>query len=635
MRARRRVAQVVIGAVIAVSGFAPAPPAGAAATVVHAPPAVADYAHELVLDAAVRCDAACEGTLYYKAPGEAPSPLSTFTAAPMEATAVAGGPGLRGVVPAAAVDTRGVEYLIAVNDGGAVTWWPAAPVSPALATGFRVRVPEPPHVVHAPAVTAYRGQALALEASSNCVHAFCTGVVEWRTTGQAWSTTAMDAEHDPSTGRMAYTASLPSEAASTEGMDYRIRVSDGHVTDETPTYHVTVLTPTAIIHRPVVTALYGQPMPIEAVVACAATTCTVELSYRTTGTGLLADGAWTTVAMETIGGSTPVAGATSVQRWYREIPVEAVTTRGIDYRIRATDGHTTAHSPGTAYTGTTNVQSDGGSTYWYHVHVAEPVRVAHVPVVHAPYREAIAITAQVNCSTGACSATLGYRTSTGLDTVAGVLDYAGGGGPFAEIPMEAELLVHQPPAGKVLQFAADIPAEAVDTNGVDYWISVTDGHTTAVYPGTSYVGGIGSLDGTRVAWQHVEVSTRPVVVHVPPASYTQGVATSITAIASVGTATTPTATSPTATSPTATLWARHAPAGTYAALPLTVAPGAAGTWDLTGEIPASMTAVGAPIEYVIEVDDGHQRGFAPVTAAAPVEPMVGYRIVVNAPVSLP
>src|SRR6185436_12188243 len=105
----------------------------------------------------------------------------------------------------------------------------------------------------------------------------------------------------------------------------------------------------------------------------------------------------------------------------------------------------------------------------------------------------VPIDAQANCSTGACTAALYYRTTTSsaLDTTAA----------FTTVPMAVT-----PGIGAqgtvVAAIHGEIPASAADTRGVDYFFSISDGATTTWWPGTSSVDGYVPLPGVRVGYEH-------------------------------------------------------------------------------------------------------------------------------------
>src|SRR5207245_2925782 len=133
--------------------------------------------------------------------------------------------------------------------------------------------------------------------------------------------------------------------------------------------------------------------------------------------------------------------------------------------------------------------------HYFHVHVAEPVHIVHTPVAVANWNQPIAITARVNCATRNCTGTMSYRVTAGLTTVNGLVAYANGGPPFTDVAMQNTVVQDLGTAGTAVEMSATIPATAVTTEGLDYYIHVTDGATDAWYPGTSYVAGAGSVNG--------------------------------------------------------------------------------------------------------------------------------------------
>ena len=408
------------------------------------PPATAPALQPLTVDAPVSCATeSCTVTLHYT--GSTTAFDGPFTAVPMTkvqpGTATPAGElaTWRGVIPAAAVTTRGVSYYLAAFDGytrayspGTSYWGAYVPTDGVRTAVHPVRVLEPPHLVHAPVATAYFGQPIRIEAQSNCATATCAGTLHWRTTGHAWQsrpmTTAVPVPGTAVGAVWSYQATIPAADVTTEGVDYRVEVNDSYVTDATPTYHVTVQAPTAVLHVPVVEAAPARDIPIEALVPCSTGSCTVTVSYRQTGDGLVSEPAWTTVAMQPVGTGVVLGQTSTVTRYGAAIPADAVTVRGVDYYVRANDGFTTAYSPGSAYVATQAAQVDGTRVHYFTIHVSEPIRYVHQPVATAAAGDPIRIVTQANCSTPACSGTLSYRATTGLATVAGLTKHPCFGG---------------------------------------------------------------------------------------------------------------------------------------------------------------------------------------------------------------
>lgn len=422
----------------------------------------------------------------------------------------------KATVPAEHVVTTGLGYFMHANDGYVNAYQPGSsysgayvPVDGARAGMHVVRVLEPPHVVHVPVAAHYYDQDIAIDATSNCATGTCTATLHWRTSGHPWRNAAMaisaGGPATPAGDTITTSGTIPADDVTTEGVDYWIEVNDGYVTDRTATYHTTVLAPTSILHAPVTTARPDAPIPVEAVVPCSTPTCTVELYWRVTGDSLLDEPEWNRALMSATGSGVAILDATTATTHRATIPGDAVTTKGIEYFIRAFDGHTTAYSPGTAYVATQATRLDGNRVQYYSVHVREPVRIVHAPVVTAPPGDPIDITATVNCSQ-TCDATLGWRQTPQLTVVANLVDYALGGPPFTTVTMTQRVVADLGDEGRILELHGRIPAAAATTAGVDYWFSVSDGSTTSFFPGTTYISGAGSLDGMRAAWQHITIA---------------------------------------------------------------------------------------------------------------------------------
>lgn len=393
-----------------------------------------------------------------------------------------------------------------------------------------------PPLVHVPVTVAPYGQDIAISATTTCpTGAACSARLYYRTTVAAIPVTiptlvnpggfqVVTLTGAPTTvdsqRAVVWTGQIPGTAATTAGVDYYLEAEqDGAVTRFPGTtyanstqpsgsfLHIHVLSPPLINHVPVPVAVAGQPMGVDVQVSCSSGNCQVTLWYRRTPLTLDADAGWSATPMQP-GIGTGLGGAATLTLYNAEVPGSSVDTTGVDYYIHVTDGHTQAFSPGTTYEGwyapTDGSQNRAAS---YHVHVLEPPRIIHVPPSAAPYRQDIAITARANCpTTRSCTAALYYRT-----TPPGTLNEAG----FASRAMTVTRTVG--PGVDAITVEAAIPAAVVDTRGVDYFFSITDGTTTSWWPGTSAVDGPGVLvNGTRVAYQHVRSLEPPHLSHVPP-----------------------------------------------------------------------------------------------------------------------
>jgi hypothetical protein len=220
---------------------------------------------------------------------------------------------------------------------------------------------------------------------------------------------------------------------------------------------------------------------------------------------------------------------------------------------------------------------------------------------------------------------LHYRTSTGLNTLTGTSEYLNAGlagEGFTPVAM-AQTVVQDPGSGQqVVEFTAEVPGSVADTNGVDYVIEVTDAYTTAYSPGTSYIGEGPAMDGQPTGWHHVEVFSRPQVVHVPPAYYVQGTALQLSAEVTSATG-----------FPTVTLRYRAgsdpgllSTVMTVRETPLRRPEGT--VYIATGAIPGATTAVGGLMVYGFAVDDGYQTTYNPATAGF-LDANVGYVVAVE------
>lgn len=396
-----------------------------------------------------------------------------------------------------------------------------------------------PAIAHAPVATAAYGHPISIAASSTCpVGAACSARLYYRTTTPAalaavpgvvneggfsivgltrGAATTVDSQE-----AVEWQGVIPGAAVTSRGVDYYLEadqngtrtVFPGSTTATTVqpsgTYqHVHVLNPPLLNHVPVPTAVADQPITVEAQVSCSSGGCGATLHYRETPATLSPDTGWASVAMQQQGAGTPLGGAATLLTFRADVPASSVDTSGVDYYLQATDGQTQAFHPGTVYEGY-YAPRDGArvNTVHHHVHVAEPPRLAHVPVATAPFGEDIRIAAEANCpSTRQCQGMLYYRTTTPGTVSAS---------SFASAPMTVTRPVGAAGVDIVL-VEGNVPAAVVDTRGVDYYFAVTDGTTTSWWPGTSAADAPGVwVDGMRVLYHHVRVQEPPHLTHVPP-----------------------------------------------------------------------------------------------------------------------
>lgn len=396
-----------------------------------------------------------------------------------------------------------------------------------------------PPLVHVPVATAPYGRPIPLSLSAPCaIGASCAARLYYRTTAPAalaavpglvgeggfqvialarGAATTVDG-HEV----VEWSGAIPAAAVTTTGVDYFLEAEqNGAVTtfpgsthaDSTQPVgsyvHVHVVSPPLLNHVPVPFAVADRPITVDAQVSCSTGNCAATLHYRRTPATLDSTAGWSSLAMQAQGAGTALGDAAVLLAYRADVPASSVDTTGVDYYIHVTDGHAQAFSPGTPYQGW-YAPRDGTRVpdANHHVHVLEPPRIAHASPPTASYRRDVPVTGHTNCpSDRQCAATLYYRT-----TVPGIVDSTG----FVSTAMA---VTRTAGAGGVDAIRVDgaVPASAVDTRGVDYFFSVTDGTTTAWWPGTSPADGPGVwVDGVRVVYQHVHVQEPPHLVHVPP-----------------------------------------------------------------------------------------------------------------------
>lgn len=397
-----------------------------------------------------------------------------------------------------------------------------------------------PPLVHVPVAVAPYGRAIPITLTAPCaIGATCVARASYRATAPAaltavpglvgesgfqvlalvrGATTTVDGFDV-----VAWSGAIPASVVTSTGVDYFLEADqDGAVTRFPGStfvdgaaqpvgshVHVHVVSPPLLNHVPVAVAVADRPIVVDAQVSCSSGSCAATLHYRRTPATLDATTGWSSVAMQVQGPNTSLGDAAVLLSYRAVIPSSSVDTTGVDYYIHVTDGHAQAYSPGTPYQGW-YAPRDGARVpdANHHVHVLEPPRIVHVPPPTAPYRQDIAVSARTNCpSDRQCAATLHYRTTT-----PGIVSAAA----FASVPMTVTRIAGTSGVDAITVGAA-IPAGVVDTRGVDYFFSVSDGTTTSWWPGTSPVDGPGVwVDGVRVVYQHVHVQEPPHLVHAPP-----------------------------------------------------------------------------------------------------------------------
>ncbi|MGQ0617080.1 MAG: esterase/lipase family protein [Acidimicrobiia bacterium] len=394
-------------------------------------------------------------------------------------------------IPGGFVDTRGVDYFFQVSDGTTQAWSPGttyegyyAPLDGMRTGWYHVHVLEPPHVVHvAPVTSAYRAD-IPVSATATCpAGRQCSARLYFRTTTSDVLDTTSPFESVPmgvlatplldGSRILTVTGTIPGRVADTRGVDYFFSVSDGttttwwpgtsHVDGYVPIegtrvgyQHVRVLDPPHIVHAPVGAAPALQDLVIEASVTCATESCDVMLHYQTS---LWEEAAYPhALPMEQVGASTPTPLG-RVATYRATIPASDVTTTQLAYYIEAFDGYTHGYAPGTSYIGA-YLPTDGIAVMSFPVRVLEPPHLVHVPPARGTTGQPLTMRADANCSTGACVATLHWRTPSGA---------------WQQATMQAASTSLD--IADLVTYTATVPATDV-VPGLQHWIEVSDGYVS-------------------------------------------------------------------------------------------------------------------------------------------------------------
>lgn len=383
-----------------------------------------------------------------------------------------------------------------------------------------------PVIVHAPATTAWYGQPIPIEAASVCGSGSSCGVrLFYRSTTSghdllgldsgAWSSVELTDAGTTSLGgddARNWTGQIPGTYVTTTGVDYFLEAYEDASMNRLPPsvtvepdqpidgyFHVTIVSPPLIQHTPPLYAYSDRSLLIEATATCSTPQCSATLWYRQSDGGdlgeLTAPPAWPNQTMRPVG-TAPVAPAGTALIFQADIPASVVTTAGVDYFIEVSDGHTTSWWPGTTYRGY-YAPRDGMRTGYHHVHVLEAPSIVSQPVITAPYRQDIPVSAQAGCpSTRNCTATLHFRTTQQPPA------------QFSTAPMAVTKLASAAEVD-LIDVQGTIPADVVDTRGVDYLVEVSDGTSSSWWPGTRPVDGYYEVEGTPALWHQIRVLEPP------------------------------------------------------------------------------------------------------------------------------
>ena len=294
--------------------------------------------------------------------------------------------------------------------------------------------------------------------------------------------------------------------------------------------------PPSIIHSPVANGrTAGRPVPVTANVTDNAAVSGVTLFYRLAGAA-----GFTATPMASISGSTYEA----------TIPGSAVTVAGVQYYLRAED----------ASTNVTLRPPSAPTTFLAFTVVAAPT-ITHTPIANGqPDNVAVTVSADVMAPTGVLSATLFYRRQ--------------GVGSFASTSMNLA-------SGST--YSAQIPASAVQSPGVEYYIEAVD---LSIPPNTvTSPASMGGVHGFSVIPSD---TTPPAIVHTPVANGQR--AGSVVAVSADVTDTTGVQ--------SVTVWYRAQGGVAFASATMSRRAGS----NFTGEIPASAVVLPA-VEYYISATD--------------------------------
>ncbi|WP_170286246.1 VWA domain-containing protein [Nocardioides rubriscoriae] len=445
-------------------------------------------------------------------------------------------------IPAATVDTRGVDYFMRVEDGNTQAFWPGTTYQgylpqDGIRTGYmHVHVLETPHIVHAPVLTAPYRKPIAIQATANCPigRSTCSAQLFWRTTTGsileegAFNSARMQVANVPNGivgdfRLVTVSGAIPAEAVDTRGVDYFISVSDGATTTWFPGtsqidgyvavsgtrvgyLHTRVIEPPHVVPTTPVVTKANEPFPVTIAANCATETCAATLFYAqvdVTGAISLDPTEFTKLPMARTSISVP-STLGNLNQYAATIPAAAVTTRGLIWYAQVNDGYTNAFAPGTSYNGA-YIPTDGAllppagypdtglvavgdalrGTFAFPVRVLEPPHTVYVPPVVTPPGLPLEVRASSNCSYSPC---------------VGVIEWLDAAGEWQSELMRAQKGQLSAAGIATWSFASEIPSE--DTNGasVIYRLSVSDGHvedaTQTFSVATNSTAGVGSVGGT-------------------------------------------------------------------------------------------------------------------------------------------
>lgn len=388
----------------------------------HTPTAYAAAGTSIGVTAQALCETTCSARIYYRTtvPGGA-AELLTRTDPAWSNLIMGRDPGINVGgqnlftffvnLPASVADSRGVDYILKVTDGTAVSWSPGTPafLNGGITNGYRsgayhVLIAAPSSVSHAPVATAGYRTTINVRADATC-SASCTATLFFRRTGLLspsllttgdpppnpaegadvqWNAIGMSLDSQNTSfqqygaGLYTFSAQIPSAYVDTRGVDYAIRVTDGRTKAYWPGtvyngygapadgarlgwQHVHVINPAIAWHEQVqYSTARNTPLRVALRAACWTEACSAKVSYHTFGGPVQT----ATMSQSTV----TFVGDVKLITYEYTIPAGSVVFPSVSYVFRFTDGYTTTYSPGTTYNGY-YVKLDGSQAGEYQVAV--------------------------------------------------------------------------------------------------------------------------------------------------------------------------------------------------------------------------------------------------------------------------
>ncbi len=519
---------------------------------VHAPPPFAVADKPLRIDFDARCENPdCQARLFYSPTRETALEETIrgqggpkfwanvgMTAAPLSVASSALGLGNKGfaaTIPASAVDTRGVDYAIRLTDGNAISWSPGPGrlyddelFERVETLWHHVHVVEAPRIVHTPTAAALYQRPIDISGTATCAPSrTCTARLYYRVgNGLLLDPDSTFASVPMTVSRrlvgpldaIEARGTIPASAATTRGVDYFFSVTDGSRTAWWPGTssvdgyvsidgtrvgygHIRVLEPPHILPQASPSTAPSLPYRVRATVSCVTQQCSADLFYAPGAPAR--SGSYQRVPMQPIAQRPSIDLLGRVTVYEAFVPPDDVTTAGLSWFIRGSDGHLSTFSPGTPYLGgplpigderpgaitsspiQLNLRPDtslpGGSPQpqpavdtgidlaWMTDVRSAPEVLPIDPRSALKLGEDVPVDTFVVCGAGSCNAELSYTTGDGTWTSV----------PMQEVPLD---LSAAPPevrsATGLEQFSVVIPKEDVGRSDVAYRIVVTDGYVS-------------------------------------------------------------------------------------------------------------------------------------------------------------